>query len=101
MGALLPTWLVDALDRALPEMRGRERDELAEVILEAIPKQLVADVIRESATSVLITRGFIDDQFRRELAFEIGNNAGCSVVLSLQVGEDELDCVVPEASSPR
>ena len=81
----LPTWLVDALDRALPMMRGRERDELAEVILAAIPKRSIADAIAGSARCVLTTRGIVEGG---EISRELGNNCAQSVLGVLEVGDE-------------
>lgn len=85
----LPSWLVDVLDRGLPMLRGRERDELAEMIVMALPKEVIAETIKSSVSAVLKTRGIADGA--GDLAREIGNNAGGSVLLMLQVGEDEDD----------
>jgi hypothetical protein len=83
----LPMWLTDALDRALPEMRGRERDELAEVILAALPNALVVETIATAAKAVLERRGIAVGE--GDLAREIASSAGGSVMLMLQVGDDE------------
>ena len=82
----LPSWLTDVLDRGLPMLRGRERDELAEMIVAAIPKEVIVEAIKGSAHAVLEMRVIRDADFA--LSQEIANNSAASVLLMLQVGDE-------------
>lgn len=77
-------WLCDLLASAggyIDLSKPEDRQLLAEAILEEIPRQLVADTIRDSARAVLRTHGIENG----ELAREIGNNAAHSALAQLQV----------------
>ena len=79
-------WIMLAIDRALPNLTGGERDRVAREVLESIPPEPIALAIRESCATVLKQRGIRDEG--GEMSREIGNNAGQSVLFTL-AGFDE------------
>lgn len=79
-------WIMLAIDRALPNLTGGERDRVAREVIDSIPPEPIALAIRESTSTVLKQRGIRDEG--GELAREVGNNAGQAVLFSLS-GFDE------------
>lgn len=84
------TWILDVLDRELPDMLGARRDQLADAILAAIPLEPIAAAITTSALATLLVGNVIGhDRRRYELAHDIGNQAAMGVVERLSETEDE------------
>lgn len=79
---MIPTWLILALDDALPHLTGGERDRFAERLLASLPKEGIAVAIAESAHAVLTTRNIQDGA--GDIAREIGRNAAQTVLLTLE-----------------
>lgn len=73
---MTPAWLLLALDSALPELVGADRDRLAQVICEQLPGPDMAAVIASSAAAVLKTHGISgSNDIAGRISREIGNNA--------------------------
>lgn len=83
----MSTWLIDILDRELPELTGAVRDELARKIIDALPLTPIAAAICSSAYTQLRVRGH--DETSIEIARDIANNAAMSVVHVLQPQLDD------------
>lgn len=88
-------WLREVLARnAILDLETEQgRDVLAEAIMSALPKHVVAAAIRESTLAVLVQKQASSGPDTRfliaDVAREIGNNAAASVLLMLQVDEDD------------
>lgn len=87
------TWILDVLDRELPNLRGIERDRLADAILGALPVQELAAAVRTSALAALVvTHPNADPHKRLVLARDISNNAAISIVERLsEIDDDEAE----------
>ncbi len=83
------TWILDVLDRELPDLVGAERDRLAEKIVDAMPLLPIAAAICSAAYTQMRVRG--EDVKCIELARDIGNNAAMSVLEVLYPLVDEDD----------
>lgn len=84
----LPAWLVDVLDRELPQLVGSDRDRLAEAILAALPAVPIAQAIRISAIAHLVVNNVGHPMKRHDIASDIANNAAMGVVESLSAGDE-------------
>jgi hypothetical protein len=88
-------WLVDALAACAAEPGSLHRElaafepadvaGIADVVLRAMPKELIAAAVTSAAHAVLVQRGISDGS--NALSGEIGNNAAATVLLMLEVGE--------------
>ncbi len=78
---MIPPWMISVLDRELPDLKGSERDRIAEALTEAIPRVAIATAIAESAHAVLTHRNIRDGA--GDVAREIGTHAGQTVVFAL------------------
>jgi hypothetical protein len=88
-------WLVDALAAIAAEPGSLHRElaafepadvaGIADVVLRALPKELIAAAVTSAAHAVLVQRGISDGS--NALSGEIGNNAAATVLLMLEVGE--------------
>lgn len=94
-------WIVDVLDEALPELTGGRRDEIAELILKAIPSQRMVEWIAGATAAVLKQRGICDGS--GDVSGELGRNAAAQTVLFMLYvhGLEEEVAELPAASSQR
>jgi hypothetical protein len=78
----MPVWLIEVLDRELPELRGAARDRLATLIVEAIDVTTVSRAIKEAAERQLRANGIADPHVG-EIALDISGNASMAVIGAL------------------
>ncbi|MDQ3295102.1 MAG: hypothetical protein M3619_00770 [Myxococcota bacterium] len=78
---MIARWIVDVLDRELPNLTGAERDRIAEALDEALPTNAIVDAIASSAQAVLTQRNIRDGA--GDVAREIANNSAQTVVFAL------------------
>lgn len=76
-----PAWLVEAIVRSDDE--GLAVEQVADVVLDALPKEVIAAAIMSAAHAVLKQRGISDGG--HALSQEIANNAAATVMLMLAV----------------
>lgn len=93
---MIPTWLDDVLSQLSTKLglalNASDRELAAELVLEALPKDVTTAAIRASTRTVLKSRGIADAS--DDLAREISRNAAQSVVTHLHVGEHEEAAVI-------
>jgi len=83
-------WLLDVLDRELPDVVGAKRDALAEKILGALPMKQIANAIAEAAVSTMNVALETNTRVSEiALASDIGNNGAMSVVDTLLAGDED------------
>jgi hypothetical protein len=81
---VIPKWIVDVLDKELPNLTGGERDRLAEALYEAAfanLKQPIIDAIKVAATNVLESRAVRDR--KSDVASEIARNCAGNVLAAM------------------
>lgn len=86
---MIPAWIVEVLDRELPNLTGGDRDRIAEAIYEAAVsnpnvKNAIVTAITNSASTVLTQRGIADGA--KSVSREIGRNCAQTVVFALGEG---------------
>ena len=82
------TWLLEVLDRSLPDKVGAERDRLADEILDALPLESIGKAIHETAFQQL-QRHCIAAGEAHETARDVAGNAAMAVVGVLGDIDDE------------
>ena len=78
----VPPWLALVLDRELPDHVGARRDQIAQRIIESIPRTPIIRAIAESAKAVLGTRNIKDAA--GDISIEIARNAAQSLLFKLE-----------------
>ncbi len=86
---MIPRWIVEVFNRELPNMKGGERDRLAEALCEAAAgspalQSAIISAIRISAREVLKSRHIQDG--RGDIAGEVARNAATNVIHALAEG---------------
>lgn len=77
---MIPQWIVDVLDRELPNLNGGDRDRVAAALAESIPGEPIVEAIASSTETVLKQRGLANDG---GLSREIARNSAATVVFTL------------------
>jgi hypothetical protein len=94
-------WLIDVLDRELPDMIGADRDRIADAILDALPLPQIAAAVKTSALAAMLVSNIgKNNQHRHMIAADIANNGAMAVLAVL--GDADVDTEiedVPEGSS--
>jgi hypothetical protein len=86
---VIPAWIVGVLDKHLPDLKGGQRDEIAEALFDAATsspaiQEAIVKAIANSAHTVLEQRCIRDGG--REVSSEIANNSAASVLFALGEG---------------
>lgn len=77
----MPRWLIDVLDRELPDLVGARRDAIAQQILDALPLEKLNAAIKEAAATQL--RAWCVSSDVSPMAHDISANASMAALSAL------------------